>query len=115
MSVKDILTIIGTALPLLAALLTFLIKFVKNEKAKKFLVETLKITTILQPLIVKAEEFIDYTGAEKKEFVLNNLTKFAAENNIAIDVERVSMLIDELVKTTKKVNVATDEAITPTN
>ena len=71
-----------------------LIKFVKNEKAKRVLQHTLKITEQLQPLIVKAEEFLHYSGEEKKQFVLTAANRYALDNKLAFDNQRVSDLIE---------------------
>lgn len=104
---QQILTLAGTALPLLAAAVTFLCKFIKNEKVKKALAQSVKITEALQPLIVKAEQFTHYTGEEKKQFVLTEISRYAAENKITFDAEKTGKLIDDLVSTTKKVNART--------
>lgn len=110
MDIQSILALVGTALPLLTGLVTFIVKFVKNEKVKKVLQQTVKITEALQPLIIRAEAFTHYTGEEKKQFVLTAANRFAIENGISFDAERVSALIDELVVTTKKVNAREKDA-----
>lgn len=102
---QEILTVGATALSLLVGLLTFLIKFIKNEKAKKILQNTLKLTEALQPLIINAESFINFSGAEKKEYVLTKANQFALDNHMKFDGEHMSALIDEMVETTKKVNM----------
>lgn len=110
MNLTDILACVGTGASLLAGLLTFLIKFVKNEKAKRVLEQTLKLTEALQPMIVKAEEFSHYNGAEKKQFVITQANQFAIEHKLKFDLSKVSGLIEELVSTTKKVNAPSKDA-----
>lgn len=105
MNVQEILTLIGSLLPLLIAFLTFLVKFIKNEKAKKILNCTLELSKAIQPLIVEAEKFTHFSGEEKKQYVLTKANQFAIDNNIKFDQEKVSQMIDELVETTKKVNM----------
>ena len=77
MNVQEILTLIGSMLPLLIAFLTFLVKFIKNEKAKKILNCTLELSKAIQPLIVEAEKFTHFSGEEKKQYVLTKANQFA--------------------------------------
>ena len=105
MSIQEILTLIGSILPLLIAFLTFLVKFIKNEKAKKVLNCTLKLAETIQPLIVEAEKFTHFSGEEKKQYVLTKANQFAIDHKLKFDQEKVSAMIDELVETTKKVNM----------
>lgn len=105
MNVQEILTLIGSMLPLLIAFLTFLVKFIKNEKAKKILNCTLELSKAIQPLIVEAEKFTHFSGEEKKQYVLTKANQFAIDNRIKFDQEKVSQMIDEYVETTKKVNM----------
>ena len=105
MSIQEILTLIGSILPLLIAFLTFLVKFIKNEKAKKVLNCTLKLAETIQPLIVEAEKFTHFSGEEKKQYVLTKANQFAIDHKLKFDQEKVSVMIDELVDTTKKVNM----------
>lgn len=102
--IQQVVTVLSAALPFVTGFVTFLIKFIKNEKVKKALQQTVKITEALQPLIVNAEQFSHYTGQEKKEYVLTRANQFAIENNLQFDREKISDLIDGLVETTKKVN-----------
>lgn len=104
LNLYDIITILATAFPLLIATLTFLIKFVKNSKAKKVLQTTLNFTEALQPMIVKAEEYSHYSGEEKKQFVLTQANQFAIDHKLKFNIDTVSELIEEIVSTTKKVN-----------
>lgn len=105
MSIQEIITLIGSVLPLLIAFLTFLVKFIKNEKAKKVLNCTLKLAETIQPLIVEAEKFTHFSGEEKKQYVLTKANQFAIDHKLKFDQEKVSVMIDELVETTKKVNM----------
>lgn len=104
-TLEFIITIVSAAVPLLIAFLTFLVKFIKNEKAKKVLNCTLKLAETIQPLIVEAEKFTHFSGEEKKQYVLTKANQFAIDHKLKFDQEKVSAMIDELVETTKKVNM----------
>lgn len=66
---------------------------------------TLKLAETIQPLIVEAEKFTHFSGEEKKQYVLTKANQFAIDPKLKFDQEKVSVMIDELVETTKKVNM----------
>ena len=111
--VQQIITVISTALPLIAGIITFILKFIKSEKGKRALQQTLKIVETLQPLVRQAEEFSHYTGVEKREFVLTKANQFAIDNKLPFDREKIAEAIDMLVETTKKVNARETRAALP--
>lgn len=109
-----ILSIAGTALGLLITTLTFLSKFIKSAKAKKFTEHLAQIGNMILPYIEEAENFVHFTGEEKKQFVMTKANQFAIDNKIKFDCAAVSKKIDELVSLTKKVN-ANGKKINTTN
>ncbi len=105
-NIKEIITIASACLGLVATVTGFLIPLVKNVKAKNKLSSINKLTTVLQTLIIDAEQFANYTGEEKKEYVLTKANRYALNNNIAFDEQTVSDKVEELVKLSKSVNVS---------
>jgi len=99
-----ILSTIATAVGFLVTTLTFLLKFIKNAKAKKIAENVITIGNAIIPYIEQAESFINYSGAEKKEFVMTKANQFAINNGIDFDAGLVSAKIEELVKLSKEVN-----------
>lgn len=113
-NLQIILSVAGTALGLLITTATFLLKFIKSTKAKKILESVIKIGNAVTPCVEKAETFLNYTGAEKKNFVMTEAAKFAIAHKIPFDEKLVSDKIEELVKLTKSVNAREqDKTITP--
>lgn len=102
--IKQIITIISIALPLLVTTITFLLKFIGSAKSKKAAENLQRVSNIVIPYIEDAEKFLNYTGAEKKEYVMTKATKFAVKNGIPFDDNKISELIEQLVKMTKQVN-----------
>ena len=51
-----------------------------------------------------AEQFTNYSGEEKKEYVMTRVNQFALENKIKFDSEAVNEKIEELIGLSKKVN-----------
>ena len=79
---KIILSITTSIMVILSTILTLLVKAIKNNKTKKTLQGVLSCTNQLIPLIQEAERFINYTGEEKKEYVITRINKYMKENNI---------------------------------
>ena len=102
--IEVIVSIAGTALGLLVTAATFLIKFIRSAKGKRAAEQVIKIGEALTPYIEQAEKFMNYTGAEKKEYVLTKANQFAIEKGIDFNATEVSAKIEELVALTKQVN-----------
>ena len=102
--IEILLSIAATVLGLVVTTLTFLTKFIKNARAKKALEDINNVSGELMPLISRAEDFIHFSGAEKKEYVLTKANQFAIENGINFDKEEISQKIEELVQLSRQVN-----------
>lgn len=110
-NLEIILSMAGTLLGLLITAITFLAKFLTNAKAKKVAENIIKIGNAILPFVQNAETFVNYSGAEKKEYVMTQATKFAVENGIPFDAELIAAKIEELVKLTKSVNARDKDKI----
>lgn len=103
-NIKEIITIASACLGLLATITGFLIPLVKNVKAKNKLTALNKLSTTLQSLIIDAETFTNFTGAEKKEYVMTKANRYAIEHKIPYDEQAVSDKVEDLVALSKEVN-----------
>lgn len=99
-----IVSLASAVLGLLVTTATFLAKFVKNAKLKKIAEQTIEICNIILPYVEQAETFTNYSGEEKKEFVMTKANQYALEHGIKFDKELVSNEVEELVKLSKNVN-----------
>ena len=99
-----ILSVAGTAVCLLVATVTFIMKLVKSAKAKKVCEQVIDIGNAVIPYIEQAETFAHYSGEEKKAFVMTKANQYAIDNGIEFDQQMVSDKIEELVNLTKEVN-----------
>jgi hypothetical protein len=99
------LSVAGTIIGLLITTITFLSKFITNLKARKKLENLLSFTNAIQGFIKEAEQFVHYTGAEKKAYVMTSVEQIALNKKVKLNIEAVSAKIDELVDLTKKVNI----------
>lgn len=103
-NIKEIITIISACLGLIATATGFIIPLVKNVKAKNKLTALNRLSTTLQSLIVDAEAFTNFSGEEKKEYVMTKANRYAIENKIPYDEQSVSDKVEEMVALSKEVN-----------
>lgn len=89
-SIVSIVVAFGTAI-------TSLIVCIKNKQWNK-------LKTFVQECITTAETFKNFTGEEKKEYVITKANQYAISKGIKFDTEKVSNLIEDLVTLTKQVN-----------
>jgi len=106
---SSLVAIIG----LIGTTVTFLLKFVRNAKAKKALEKVKSITEIVTPYIEQAETFLNFKGAEKKAYVLNLSCQSAQDQKLPFDVAIAEKVIDEIVAQSKRINARDkDKSIT---
>ena len=103
-----ILSLAGTAIGLLITTLTFVVKFCKSVKARKVAEQTIEIANAVLPYIEQAEKFINFSGEEKKEYVMTKANQYAIQNGIKFDSAAVSKKIEEFIAFTKQVNTKTN-------
>lgn len=106
-NVKEIITIVSAVVGILITITSFLIPLVKNSKAKKQLTAVNQIAGVLQNLVIEAEKFVNYSGEEKKQYVMTLANRYALENNLPYDEDYISAKIEELVSLSKQVNSKT--------
>lgn len=103
-NLEVILSLAGTALSLLVACVTFIVKFVRSIHKRVKEQGTTALLEAVIPIVEIAEGFADYSGAEKKEYVLTKVNQYAIENRIEFDAEAVSDKIEQLVELSRQVN-----------
>lgn len=104
MSWQNLLVQFG--LPVLTIILSSIIGYSKNSKVKKHVSSILLITEKAKTYIIEAEQKTNYTGAEKKSFVITRLLKFIVDNTIKnINENTLSDIIENEVALTNEVNV----------
>lgn len=99
-----IVSLAGTALSLFIACILFIVKIIRGYITKKKLKNSYVLLEAVAPLMEIAEQFTNYSGEEKKEYVMTRVNQFALENKIKFDSEAVNEKIEELIGLSKKVN-----------
>lgn len=98
--------LISYGIPAITIILSFIFTFTKNKKVKAFAGNLLSVTEQAKVLIVEAEAFTNYTGSEKKNYVMSRLFKFVFENKIKTVTENdLSDIIESEISLTNQVNV----------
>ncbi len=104
MSLEIMLSLLGTILGFLISVLTLILKLSKNKKIRKSAEQMLMVTEQLNTFIEEAEQFKNYTGKEKKNYVLTKINQFSIDNKIKYDPSIISEKIEEIIRLTKSVN-----------
>ena len=99
-----IVSLAGTALSLFIACILFIVKIIRGYITKKKLKNSYVLLEAVAPLMEIAEQFTNYSGEEKKGYVMTRVNQFALENKIKFDSEAVNEKIEELIGLSKKVN-----------
>lgn len=99
-----ILNVVYALCGVVAAVLGLIIPLVKNSKAKKALQTSLKVLNFIESAVPEAEKFLNYTGAEKKEWVKAQAMKFCVENRIEYTEAQIDEFIEQVITLSKTVN-----------
>ena len=100
MSAEEIIRLVSLSVSLLISLSGLLMALIKAVKNKKW--DSLKVA--LLDFVQQAEDFVEYTGEQKKQAVMTWAEDFCKKQGMTFDKDRVSEIIEELISFTKKVN-----------
>ena len=103
------ISVIAAFFCLLTVLIICVVRMVKAIKSKKILQDESDLLNAVAPIMEIAEKFTNYSGAEKKEYVLTRINQLAIENGIKYDSDAVSEKIEQLIQLTKEVNYNKEE------
>lgn len=98
------LSIAAAIISLMFAIIICIIKLVRTIKSKTKLQNDSDLLDAVAPIMQIAESFINYSGAEKKEYVLTRINQLAIENGISFNLKAVSDKIEDLIRLSKQVN-----------
>ncbi len=100
-----LLALAGATVCLFFVCIILIIKIVQAKRSKKKTVNTALLEEVIAPLMEIAEKFENYSGEEKKEYVITKINQFAVENKLNFDAKAISEKIEQLIKLSKRVNV----------
>lgn len=98
------ITIVSAVISLVLTIVIFAIKLANTIKQKKTIENEQDLLDAVGPIMEIAEKLSNYTGQEKKEYVLTKVNQLAIENKVKYDETKISAKIEELISLTKNVN-----------
>ena len=98
------ITIVSAVISLVLTIVIFAIKLTNTIKQKKTIENEQDLLDAVGPIMEIAEKLSNYTGQEKKEYVLTKVNQLAIENKVKYDETKISAKIEELISLTKNVN-----------
>lgn len=104
-NLEVVLSLAGTALSLLITSLIFVVRLIKTVKENKNMQNCSYLYETVAPLMEIAENFSNYSGEEKKQFVLTKVNQFAIENGLKFNAETTAAQVEKLIELSKKINV----------
>ena len=99
-----VLSLAGTALSLLITSIILVVRLVKAVREKRNMQSSSFLYETVAPLMEIAENFSNYSGEEKKQFVLTKVNQFAIENGLKFDAETTAAQVEKLIELSKKIN-----------
>ena len=81
--IKIIISLLATTLSLLFTSSLSLFKFINSKKLNKKIIDLMKISKV----------FTNYSGIEKKEYVLTKLNQLSIDNKVNFCIEKASSKI----------------------
>ena len=88
----------------LASAIGMFAKMTGSVKAARLEKALNQVAGYAQDAVESAEEFNNYTGAEKKQYALTQINQLCIENGINFDMTQASDLIEKYVSLSQKVN-----------
>lgn len=98
---KEIITFI---IPLIISFVIVLSRLFKNKKLKKLAQNLLEIEKGVKEYMCQIEDFKNFTGEDKKEWVKTKVNQYCINNGIEYDETLVDEFIETFIKFSKTVN-----------
>lgn len=120
--IKDYITIGLTCILIIMYLITFLLRKSSNKKAAKLADKVeesasriLAIKKLAENYMALAEQFLEFSGEDKKQWVTSHIKEECIQNGITYDDDEISKSIEELINFSKKVNPSDNHRIEQAN
>ena len=99
--IKEIIAII---ISLIIGIVILIQKLAKALKSKNKLNNIISLEAIAIELVSEAENFLNFSGAEKKEWVKTKVNQYAIDNGFKYNDETTDSIIEGFIDLSKKVN-----------
>ena len=99
--------VVQIGIPLLSIITSIIVTYAKNKKVRQYANNVLSVTEKAKEFIIEAEKQTNYTGTEKKFFVMSRLLKYLFDMKIkSISEEMLSEIVENEVALTNEVNIS---------
>ena len=102
--IKEISDLLAVVIPLLISLFILIAKLTKNTKLRILSENFIQVEKVIKKYMENAESFINYSGADKKEWVKTKVNQFCIENDMPYNESVVDSTIERFIDLTKTVN-----------
>lgn len=102
-TIISIISGIGASLSILGGVIALLSKS-KSKKARTIAESMNKVYEFCKDAVILAEQFLNFTGKEKKEYATTLVKQCCIEEGIKINNEEISGDIEDIIKISKVVN-----------
>lgn len=99
-----IISLASACLGLVVAFAAVIAKYASSAKARKAAEQTIEICNALLPYMEQAESLANYSGKEKKEYVMTKANQYAIERGMKFDEAAVSAKVEEYIALSREVN-----------
>ena len=108
-TLRLVLTIAGLVLVLLTSIITFIAKNSKNKKVAKAATNLLAVIGATRQFVTEAESLLNFSGENKKEWVMTKVNQFCISKGIVYDEKKVDEILEDYITFSKEVNVGSKE------
>jgi hypothetical protein len=102
--IKEIREILVVTIPLIIGFLILISKILKSSKLRVVAENYIDVEKVVKDFMSNAENFLNYNGTDKKEWVKTKVNQFCIENGIPYKDDMVNIIIEQFICLTKSVN-----------
>lgn len=113
-----IASLVFSVLTIILSVLTIIMKKSKSKKVQEIASQleqttsnVIAVKNIILDFMKQAEQFINYTGSDKKSWVITKTKEYCMRNEIAYDDSLIEATIESLIEFSKSVNAPDEKVI----
>lgn len=103
-NISWIAPLISVTLSLIASTVLLICRNSKNKRGEKAAKTALSIIDFAQKAVVAAEQFLNFSGPEKKAFAVTQIKEWCIDSKLNYSGEQISDAIEKVIEISKNVN-----------
>lgn len=116
--IYKIASLVFSVLTIILGIVTVILKKSKSKKVQEIASKleqatsnVITVKNIILDFMKQAEQFINYTGSDKKSWVITKTKEYCIKNKITYDDSLIESTIESLIEFSKSVNAPDDKVI----